>query len=119
MFHLGNRLMWINVHLFYLPNSPLKLKQYALGTRHLPFPSHDGTRRHPRRHGQRLERTLRPVMIVITPDTINVHRNTGSLRETLQTMWNHLAAQVADFLSLETDVDDAEGAVGEVDYASR
>lgn len=31
-------------------------------------------------------------------------------------MRQHFAAQVADFLSREAEVDDGEGAVGEVDY---
>ena len=57
-------------------------------------------------------------MVVVTPDTINVHRNTGSLRETLQTMRQHLAAQITNLLPLETQVDDAEGSVREVDHGA-
>lgn len=55
------------------------------------------------------------MMIVIAPNAVHMHRNASSLRERLQTMRQHLAAQVADLFSLRAQVDDGEGSVREVD----
>ena len=82
------------------------LEQDTLRTRHLSFPSSNLTSRHPRRNSKRLERTLRPVMIILSSDTINVHRHTSALRKRLQTMRDHLAAQISNLLPCKTQVDD-------------
>lgn len=94
-----------------LSNSDSSLEQNSLCTRNLSFPSNNRTARHPDANSQRLERTLRPVVIIVPPNTINVHRNTRALRKTLQTMWNHLAAQIANLFPLETEIYDAKGSV--------
>jgi hypothetical protein len=38
------------------------------------------------------------------------------LCEACQRMWHHLGTQLADFLALQPEVDDAVGATGDVDY---
>lgn len=46
--------------------------QHTLRTPHLPFPSLDPRTRHPTCPCQRLERTLRPMMIVASPNHVHV-----------------------------------------------
>lgn len=53
-------------------------------------------------------------MIVIAIGTANVQRHTSRLRETLQTVRDHLSAQVADFLTLEAEVDHRIRPTGEI-----
>ncbi|CDK29655.1 unnamed protein product [Kuraishia capsulata CBS 1993] len=55
-------------------------------------------------NGQRLESTLRSVVIVETPQTVHVDRYSGSLSKRLYNVRNHLAAQITDLLSLETQL---------------
>jgi hypothetical protein len=55
------------------------------------------------------------VVIVVTSDNVNVHCNARALGETLQTVRDHLGAQVTKLLTVELQVGDTEGTVGEVD----
>ena len=91
------------------------LIQHPLGTHHLSLPPGNPARRHPNRHGQRLKRTLSPVVVIVASYTINMQRDTSALREALQTMRQHLGAQIADFLALQTKVYHGVGPVGEID----
>ena len=77
------------------------------------------TRSHPDRNSQRLERALRPVVVILAPDHVDVQGDGGALREALQAMRQHLAAQVAQLLPPEAEVDDGEGPVGQVDDGAR
>jgi hypothetical protein len=45
---------------------------------------------------------------------VDVHRNSGTLSEALQTVGDHLGAKLAEPLSLETEVDDTVGTVGNI-----
>jgi hypothetical protein len=92
-----------------------RLEQHTLSARHLSLPSNNRRTRHPQRNSQRLERALRTVVVVVAVQAVDVHGDAGSLREAVQAVWNHLAAEVADFLAAQAEVADAVGAVGEVD----
>jgi hypothetical protein len=54
------------------------------------------------------------VVVVVTVEAVNVHRNSGTLSEALQTVRNHLGAELTEPLSLQTKVDDAVGTVGNI-----
>ena len=70
----------------------------------------------PNSNSQRLERSLRTVVVVITIRTANVQSHVRSLRETLQTVGDHLSAQVTNLLALEAEVNDCPGTAGEIDH---
>lgn len=55
------------------------------------------------------------MVVVVTSNNINVHCDTRALGETLQTVRDHLSAQVTKLLTVKLQVGDAEGTVGEVD----
>jgi len=92
----------------------IHLEQHTLSARHLSLPPNDRRARHPQRNSQRLERALRAVVVVVAVQAVHVHGDTCSLREAVQAVWDHLAAEVADLLAAEAEVADAVGAVGEV-----
>ena len=70
------------------------------------------------------------MVIVLSPDDINVQRDSSTLSETLQYVGDHLCAQVAKFLSSEhrrlgrvggigsAEVGHEKGPVREVDYGA-
>ena len=93
-------------------------EQDPLRTRHLPFPPRP-RRRHTHRHRQRLERALRPMMIVLAPQTVHMQRDARALGEALQAVRQHLGAEVAELLAAQAEVDDGVGPVGEVDDGAR
>jgi hypothetical protein len=55
------------------------------------------------------------VVVVVASDNINMHCDAGTLGETLQTVRDHLGAQVTKLLTVELQIGDTEGTVGEVD----
>ena len=97
----------------------LNLKQHALGARHLALAPNDRRASHPQRHGQSLERALGPVVVVVAAQAVDVHGDAGALREAVQAVRDHLAAEVADLLAAQAQLGDAEGAVREVDDGAR
>lgn len=54
-------------------------------------------------------------MVVLAVEAVDVEGDTGTLGKALEAVGNHLAAQLAQELTLESEVDDTVGAVGEVD----
>lgn len=60
----------------------------------------------PNSNSQRLKRALRPVMVIVAVGAANVKGNTSRLRKALQTVRNHLRAEVADLFAFEANVDD-------------
>jgi hypothetical protein len=92
--------------------------QRSLRTRHLPFPPRNPRSSLSNRNCQSLKRTLRSVMIIITPQAIHMNSDSRRLRKTLQAMWNHLTAQVSDFLPLQPQIYNTERAVRKVDHGS-
>jgi hypothetical protein len=54
------------------------------------------------------------VVVIVTVEAMDVHRNSGTLSEALQTVGDHLGAKLAEPLSLETEVDDTVGTVGNI-----
>lgn len=67
------------------------------------------------RHGESLERALRAVVVVIAVCAADVQGDTGSLCEALQAVRDHLGAQIADLLALESEINDCPRATGEID----
>jgi hypothetical protein len=55
------------------------------------------------------------VVVVVTSDNIDMHGNAGALGETLQTVGQHLGAEVANLLATQLQVAYAERTVGQVD----
>lgn len=55
------------------------------------------------------------MVIVLTVEAVDVEGDAGTLGKALEAVGNHLAAQLAEELTLESEVDDTVGAVGEVD----
>lgn len=97
------------------------LVQNPLRTPDLPFPRCYPSCGHPNRHRQCLKRTLRPMMIILSPQHIHMQRNPRILRKRPQTVRDHFRRQVTDFFALETfvQVGNEEGAVGKVDDGAR
>ncbi len=56
------------------------------------------------------------MMVVIPPETIDMQRHPRGLRKALQAVRDHLGAEVADLFAPQAEVDDAVGAVGQVDH---
>jgi hypothetical protein len=54
-------------------------------------------------------------MVILTADAIDVHSHSGGLGKALQAMGHHLAAQLAEPLALETEIDDGIWSVRQVD----
>lgn len=55
------------------------------------------------------------MVVVVAADAVDVHRDARALREAVQAVRDHLAAQVADLLAAQAELAHAVGAVGEVD----
>lgn len=55
------------------------------------------------------------MVVVVSADAVDVHRHLRALREALQAVGYHLAAQLAEPLTLEAQLGDAVWAVGDVD----
>lgn len=91
------------------PSPPLI--QHPFRTRHLSLPPHHPRSSLPQRNRQRLKRALRPMMIILAPHAIHMHRNRGALRKALQTMRQHLCAEISNLLTAQTQIYDAEGTV--------
>jgi len=58
-------------------------------------------------------------MIVLAPETVDVHRDGGGAGEALQAVADHLRAEVADPLVRERELADEEGPVRQVDHRAR
>lgn len=59
------------------------------------------------------------MVVVVAAEAVDVQRHARRLREALQAVRDHLAAQVPDLLALELQADHAEGPVREVDDGAR
>lgn len=92
--------------------------QRALGTWHLALSTGYLARRHANRHRKRLERRLGAVVVVLAAQAVHMQRQPGALRKTLQTVRDHLAAQVANLFASQPQLDHAIWTVREVDDGS-
>lgn len=54
-------------------------------------------------------------MVIITISATNMQRHIRSLRKALQTVGDHLGAEITDLLALEAEVDHSPGTGGEID----
>lgn len=95
------------------------LVEHALGTPDLALPLLDDGSCVPDGDGKGLEGTLGPVVVVVAAQAVDVHGDAGALREAVQAVRDHLAAEVADLLAAQAQLGDAEGAVREVDDGAR
>lgn len=71
------------------------------------------------RNRKSLERTLRSVVVIVAISAANVQGHPGRLRKALQSMRDHLRAQVADLLALEAQIDHRPRPTREVDHRPR
>lgn len=55
-------------------------------------------------------------MVVESTETVDMHSDAGTLREALETVGDHLAAQVTNLLALEAELNDAVGSVRNIDH---
>ena len=90
----------------FLPSLALKggLEQHTLSARHFTLAPNNRCASHPQRHGQSLERALGPVVVVVAAQAVDVHGDAGALREAVQAVRDHLAAEVADLLALYAEI---------------
>lgn len=93
--------------------------QRALGARHFALLALDVRRRGANSHGHGLEGALRAVVVVEAVQAVDVERDVGGLGEALEAVRHHLAAQLAEELALEAEVDDGVGAVRKIDDGAR
>lgn len=54
------------------------------------------------------------MVVVVAAKAVDVQRDARGLGKALQTVGNHLAAEIADLLALEAQVDDGVRSVGEI-----
>ena len=59
------------------------------------------------------------MVVVETPDAVDVHGDASRLCEALEAVGDHLAAQLAEPLPLEAEVNDSVGPVRKVDDGAR
>lgn len=55
------------------------------------------------------------MVVVLAPEAVDVQSDASALCEALQAVRNHLAAKVANFLALESQLNDTVGTVGQID----
>jgi hypothetical protein len=70
--------------------------------------------RRPNSNRERLECTLRAVVIIVTICATNMQRDVRRLCKALQTVGDHLGAQITNLLALEAEVDHSPGTAGEI-----
>lgn len=59
------------------------------------------------------------MVVIVPPEAVYVQGDAPGLGEALEAVGDHLAAQVANLLALQAQVDDREGPVGQVDDGAR
>lgn len=89
--------------------------QSALSARNLSLSALNPSRSHANSHRQRLERTLGPVVVVVAAQAVDVQRDACGLGKALQAVGDHLAAELAEHLALEAQIDDGVRSVGQID----
>ena len=94
---------------------PHALSKHPLRANNLPLPPTHLLARASERDGQGLERRLRPVMVVLAPEHVQVQGDAGRLAEALDAVRQHLGREGADALVGEAKVHDGKGAGGDVD----
>jgi hypothetical protein len=58
------------------------------------------------------------VVVVVTPQAVDVQGDASGLGKALQAVGDHLSAELAEVLALEAQVNDAVGSVGKIDYGA-
>lgn len=98
------------------------LPQNPLRANHIPRPNLSGpasSTGRPNRNSKGLERTLCAMMVIIPISTAHMQRHAGRLRKAMQTMRDHLRAQIPDLLAPEADIDHRPRPAGDVDDRPR
>ena len=93
--------------------------QNPLRANHLPLSAPHPRTRLPHRQRQRLERTLRAVMIIVPPQHIHVQRHARLHAPAAQAVVDHLRVQRAEHRAREAEVAVEERPVREVDDGAR
>ena len=94
---------------------PKHLVKHTLRTPNLTLPLLYYCRRMPDSNRQRFERTLRPMVIVVSSDAINMQRCPTGLGKALEAVRNHLCAQITNLLPLQPQIRNTVWAVAQVD----
>lgn len=104
-----------------VPIPPLSIlyAQRPLGAGNLALLAGDPAGSHLDSHRQRFEGALGAVVVVEAAQAVDVQRDAGGLGEALEAVRDHLAAQVANLLALQAELDDSEGPVRQVDHGPR
>lgn len=89
--------------------------QCSLGAGNLALLASHPASSHLDRNSEGLEGTLSAMVVVVTPEAVNVKSNSGALGEALQTMGHHLSAELAEELTLQPKVYNAIRSVREID----
>ena len=84
--------------------------KHPLRTSHLPLPSCHPRASHPTCSRQRLKCTLCPMMIITSPNNIDMQRHSRRHSPAAQSMVNHLAIQLSDHWSLKAEFSNKERA---------
>jgi hypothetical protein len=103
------------VHSFLCASTAAHLVQHTLRTPNLALPLLDDRCGVSDSNSQRLESTLCPVVVVVSPDAINMQCSPAVLRKALQTMRNHLRTQVAQLLPLKPQIRNAVRPIAQID----
>lgn len=93
--------------------------QCTLGAGNLSLLTRNPSSSHANSHGQGLKGTLSPVVVVVTAQAVDMQGDASGLSKALQAMGDHLAAELAQHLALEAQVDNGVGAVGQIDDGAR
>lgn len=83
--------------------------KHPLGTNDLPLPPHHSFTRPLASDGQRLERTLRPMVIVLPLQHINMQSHSRILGPASQPMMDHLCVQIPHHGPLEAKIAHEKG----------
>lgn len=93
--------------------------QGALGAGNFTLSAPNPRGGHAECEGQGLEGTLGPVVVVFAAEAVDMQGDLGGLGETLHAVRQHLCVEFADAVPYDAQVDDAVGAVGQVDNGAR
>lgn len=95
------------------------LIQHTFCTRNFPFSSCNRTGRHSQGHSKSFKCAFRPVVIIIPPQAIDMHRNTRMQRKAFQAMRQHLTAQISNLLPLCPEINNRVWSITQIHHRSR
>lgn len=87
----------------------------SLGARNFTLATRHPASSLPRGNRKRLECTLSSVVVVVAAEAVDVHGDAGSPGKAMDTVGDHLGAEIANLFTLETEVDNGKGTVRQID----